>query len=67
MGGRDLFPLHLNVPQSFHSHGAHLFAYLSYPGGHHIVGQSHLEGATVMKDNEQAMHWFRQDPQQDHL
>ncbi|XP_031318312.2 uncharacterized protein LOC116156332 [Camelus dromedarius] len=52
--------------QSFHFHVAHLYAHFGYPSAQHIVGQRYLKGAGVVKDEEMAMHWFRQASQQDH-
>ncbi|XP_046315180.1 sel1-repeat-containing protein YbeT-like isoform X2 [Marmota monax] len=52
--------------QSFHFHVAHFYAHLGYPSAQHIVGQRYLKGAGVVKDEERAMHWFRQASQQDH-
>nr|XP_020739907.1 uncharacterized protein LOC110131536 [Odocoileus virginianus texanus] len=52
--------------QSFHFHVAHIYAHLGYPSAQHIVGQRYLKGAGVVKDQEMAMHWFRQASQQDH-
>uniref|UniRef100_A0A8D2HRY2 Uncharacterized protein n=1 Tax=Urocitellus parryii TaxID=9999 RepID=A0A8D2HRY2_UROPR len=52
--------------QSFHFHVAHIYAHLGYPSAQHIVGQRYLKGAGVVKDEERAMHWFRQASQQDH-
>ncbi|XP_023590473.1 uncharacterized protein LOC111821215 [Trichechus manatus latirostris] len=52
--------------QSFHFHVAHLYAHFGYSSAQHIVGQRYLKGAGVMKNEEMAMHWFRQASQQDH-
>ncbi|XP_047423445.1 secretory immunoglobulin A-binding protein EsiB-like [Sciurus carolinensis] len=52
--------------QSFHFHVAHFYAHLGYPRAQLIVGQRYLKGAGVVKDEERAMHWFRQASQQDH-
>ncbi|VCX39780.1 unnamed protein product [Gulo gulo] len=52
--------------QSFHFHVAHLYARFGYPSAQLIVGQRYLKGAGVVKDEEMAMHWFRQASKQDH-
>ncbi|XP_077611827.1 uncharacterized protein LOC144224621 [Crocuta crocuta] len=52
--------------QSFHFHVAHLYACLGYPSAQLIVGQRYLKGAGVVKDEEMAMHWFREASKQDH-
>ncbi|XP_059028266.1 secretory immunoglobulin A-binding protein EsiB-like [Mustela lutreola] len=52
--------------QSFHFHVAHLYARFGYASAQLIVGQRYLKGAGVVKDEEMAMHWFRQASKQDH-
>uniref|UniRef100_A0A7N5JUH2 Uncharacterized protein n=1 Tax=Ailuropoda melanoleuca TaxID=9646 RepID=A0A7N5JUH2_AILME len=52
--------------QSFHFHVAHLYAHFGYPSAQLVVGQRYLKGAGVVKDEEMAMHWFRQASKQDH-
>ncbi|XP_029777689.1 uncharacterized protein LOC115277579 [Suricata suricatta] len=52
--------------QSFHFHVAHLYARFGDPSAQLIVGQRYLKGAGVVKDEEMAMHWFRQAAKQDH-
>ncbi|KAF3815465.1 hypothetical protein GH733_016418 [Mirounga leonina] len=52
--------------QSFHFHVAYLYACFGYPSAQLIVGQRYLKGAGVVKDEEMAMHWFRQASKQDH-
>uniref|UniRef100_A0A8C2Y8E5 Uncharacterized protein n=1 Tax=Coturnix japonica TaxID=93934 RepID=A0A8C2Y8E5_COTJA len=52
--------------QAFHFHVAQAYAHLGYPHAQHIVGQRYLQGAGVEKNEELAMHWFRQAAGQGH-
>ncbi|XP_042789890.1 secretory immunoglobulin A-binding protein EsiB-like isoform X1 [Panthera leo] len=52
--------------QSFHFHVAHVYARFGYSSAQLIVGQRYLKGAGVVKDEEMAMHWFRQASKQGH-
>uniref|UniRef100_A0A8V0XTH3 Secretory immunoglobulin A-binding protein EsiB n=1 Tax=Gallus gallus TaxID=9031 RepID=A0A8V0XTH3_CHICK len=52
--------------QAFHFHVAQAYARLGYPHAQHIVGQRYLQGAGVEKNEELAMHWFRQAAGQGH-
>ncbi|XP_020844232.1 uncharacterized protein LOC110209847 isoform X1 [Phascolarctos cinereus] len=51
---------------NFHFQVVHLYAHLGYPNAQHILGQRYLKGAGVVKNEEMAMHWFRQASQQGH-
>uniref|UniRef100_A0A8C3HSL6 Uncharacterized protein n=1 Tax=Chrysemys picta bellii TaxID=8478 RepID=A0A8C3HSL6_CHRPI len=46
--------------ENFHFHVAHMYAHLGYPNAQHIVGQRYLQGTGVEKNEEMAMHWFRE-------
>ncbi|EMP32811.1 hypothetical protein UY3_10083, partial [Chelonia mydas] len=52
--------------ENFHFHVAHMYAHLGYPNAQHIVGQRYLQGAGVEKNEEMAMHWFREAAEQGH-
>ncbi|XP_068798114.1 secretory immunoglobulin A-binding protein EsiB-like isoform X1 [Struthio camelus] len=52
--------------ENFHFHVAHLYAHLGYPNAQHLVGQRYLKGAGVDKNEDMAMHWFRQAAEQGH-
>ncbi|KAJ7400843.1 hypothetical protein BTVI_101576 [Pitangus sulphuratus] len=52
--------------ENFHFHVAHLYARLGYPNAQHILGQRYLQGTGVEKNEEMAMHWFRQAAGQGH-
>uniref|UniRef100_A0A8C4UVM4 Sel1 repeat family protein n=1 Tax=Falco tinnunculus TaxID=100819 RepID=A0A8C4UVM4_FALTI len=56
---------HLFFPD-FHFHVAHVYARLGYPHAQHILGQRYLQGAGVEKNEDMAMHWFRQAAGQGH-
>ncbi|XP_020844235.1 uncharacterized protein LOC110209847 isoform X2 [Phascolarctos cinereus] len=45
---------------NFHFQVVHLYAHLGYPNAQHILGQRYLKGAGVVKNEEMAMHWFRE-------
>ncbi|KYO37975.1 hypothetical protein Y1Q_0019461 [Alligator mississippiensis] len=46
--------------ENFHFHVAHMYAQLGYRNAQHIVGQRYLQGAGVEKNEDMAMHWFRE-------
>ncbi|KYO37974.1 hypothetical protein Y1Q_0019461 [Alligator mississippiensis] len=52
--------------ENFHFHVAHMYAQLGYRNAQHIVGQRYLQGAGVEKNEDMAMHWFRQAAEQGH-
>ncbi|RLV76451.1 hypothetical protein DV515_00016962 [Chloebia gouldiae] len=52
--------------EDFHFHVAHVYACLGYPNAQHILGQRYLQGAGVEKNEDMAMHWFRQAAGQGH-
>ncbi|XP_039920959.1 secretory immunoglobulin A-binding protein EsiB-like [Hirundo rustica] len=52
--------------EDFHFHVAHVYARLGYPNAQHILGQRYLQGAGVEKNEDMAMHWFRQAAGQGH-
>ncbi|KAI1238518.1 hypothetical protein IHE44_0013252 [Lamprotornis superbus] len=52
--------------EDFHFHVAHMYAHLGYPNAQHILGQRYLQGAGVKKNEDMAMHWFRQAAGQGH-
>ncbi|XP_055582781.1 uncharacterized protein LOC129737337 [Falco cherrug] len=52
--------------KDFHFHVAHVYARLGYPHAQHILGQRYLQGAGVEKNEDMAMHWFRQAAGQGH-
>ncbi|XP_027750239.1 uncharacterized protein LOC114062702 [Empidonax traillii] len=52
--------------ENFHFHVAHLYARLGYPNAQHILGQRYLQGTGVEKNEDMAMHWFRQAAGQGH-
>uniref|UniRef100_A0A803U0K4 Uncharacterized protein n=1 Tax=Anolis carolinensis TaxID=28377 RepID=A0A803U0K4_ANOCA len=52
--------------ENFHFHVAHMYAHLGYPSAQHIVGQRYLKGVGVEKNEEKAMHWFRQAAEKGH-
>ncbi|XP_023955695.1 secretory immunoglobulin A-binding protein EsiB-like [Trachemys scripta elegans] len=52
--------------ENFHFHVAHMYAHLGYPNAQHIVGQRYLQGTGVEKNEEMAMHWFREAAEQGH-
>ncbi|XP_029876378.1 uncharacterized protein LOC115343928 [Aquila chrysaetos chrysaetos] len=52
--------------EDFHFHVAHVYAHLGYPNAQHILGQRYLQGAGVEKNEDMAMHWFRQAAGQGH-
>ncbi|KFW03321.1 hypothetical protein N326_10517, partial [Eurypyga helias] len=52
--------------EKFHFHVAHVYARLGYPNAQHILGQRYLQGAGVEKNEDMAMHWFRQAAGQGH-
>ncbi|GAB0188903.1 sel1-repeat-containing protein YbeQ-like [Grus japonensis] len=52
--------------ENFHFHVTHVYARLGYPNAQHIVGQRYLQGAGVEKNEDMAMHWFRQAAGQGH-
>ncbi|KFR12691.1 hypothetical protein N306_02877, partial [Opisthocomus hoazin] len=52
--------------EDFHFHVAHVYARLGYPSAQHILGQRYLQGAGVEKNEDMAMHWFRQAAGQGH-
>uniref|UniRef100_A0A8C3QSH9 Uncharacterized protein n=1 Tax=Cyanoderma ruficeps TaxID=181631 RepID=A0A8C3QSH9_9PASS len=52
--------------EDFHFHVAHVYAHLGYPNAQHILGQRYLQGAGVEKNEDMAMHWFRQAARQGH-
>ncbi|KFW90400.1 hypothetical protein N336_06926, partial [Phalacrocorax carbo] len=52
--------------EDFHFHVAHVYAHLGYADAQHIVGQRYLQGAGVEKNEDMAMHWFRQAAGQGH-
>ncbi|KFO74420.1 hypothetical protein N303_00979, partial [Cuculus canorus] len=52
--------------EDFHFHVAHVYARLGYSKAQHILGQRYLQGAGVEKNEDMAMHWFRQAAGQGH-
>ncbi|KFQ18638.1 hypothetical protein N331_05626, partial [Merops nubicus] len=52
--------------EDFHFHVAHVYAHLGYSNAQHILGQRYLQGAGVEKNEDMAMHWFRQAARQGH-
>ncbi|KFP88213.1 hypothetical protein N311_05426, partial [Apaloderma vittatum] len=52
--------------ENFHFQVAHMYARLGYANAQHILGQRYLQGAGVEKNEDMAMHWFRQAAGQGH-